>query len=301
MPVIAAQNELALGPRYRDTIIGWLAEPDEPDNAQPILGTRIYGSPISPLEMQRRYRELRHRDPNRPVFLNLGQGVAWDGWYGRGSRTNHPEDYSHYAEAADIVSFDIYPVTSKSSEIAGRIELIGYGVQRLRQWTNHGQGVWAVVGASRIGNETRKPSPFELRAQAFMALVHGADGIVWFVHQFAPRFIEAAALKDPEIRDALTRVNAEIQSLAPILNRGRPDASVKLENGDAIAMRALKYQDASYLLCINKSSVPVLAQLSLPSSSWVTDLSSGFKWKSNNAGRLTSSFEGYEPRVLKVE
>ena len=24
-------------------------------------------------------------------MLNLGQGVAWDGWYGRGTRTNHPE------------------------------------------------------------------------------------------------------------------------------------------------------------------------------------------------------------------
>ena len=43
-------------------------------------------------------------------MLNLGQGVAWDGCYGRGVRTNHPEDYPEYIRGCDLVSFDIYPV-----------------------------------------------------------------------------------------------------------------------------------------------------------------------------------------------
>jgi site-specific recombinase XerD len=46
------------------------------------------------------------KDPSRPVFLNVGQGVANDAWVGRGSCSNQPQDYAEYAKGADIVSFD---------------------------------------------------------------------------------------------------------------------------------------------------------------------------------------------------
>ena len=83
---------------------------DEPDNAQSLGEGKGYGPPILPEKIVESYERIRAADPTRPVLLNLGQGVAWDGYYGRGVRTNHPEDYPEYVKGCDIASFDIYPV-----------------------------------------------------------------------------------------------------------------------------------------------------------------------------------------------
>jgi hypothetical protein len=57
-----------------------------------------------------------------------------------------------------------------------------------------------------------------VRAEAWMAIVHGCRGLVYFVHQFKPSFIEAALLEDPEMLAAVTALNRQIQGLAPAIN-----------------------------------------------------------------------------------
>jgi hypothetical protein len=81
---------------------------DEPDNAQSRGKGKGYGPPILPATIIEDYRRTKKADPSRPVLLNLGQGVAWDRYQGRGTRTNHPEDYAEYIKGRDIVSFDIW-------------------------------------------------------------------------------------------------------------------------------------------------------------------------------------------------
>ena len=51
-----------------------------------------------------------------------------------------------------------------------------------------------------------------------MALIHGSQGLIYFVHQFKPRFREAALLDDPEMLAAVTALNRQITRLAPVLN-----------------------------------------------------------------------------------
>jgi hypothetical protein len=65
---------------------------------------------VPPATVLQDYQRLRAADPSRPVLLNLSQGVAWDGWHGRGTCNRHPEDYPEYLRGCDIASFDIYPV-----------------------------------------------------------------------------------------------------------------------------------------------------------------------------------------------
>ena len=89
-------------------------------------------------------------------MLNLGQGVAWDGWYGRGVRTNHPEDYPEYVKGCDIVSFDIYPACHENKEVAGKLWYVPKGVDRLRQWTGGRKDVWCCIETTRIDNSDRK-------------------------------------------------------------------------------------------------------------------------------------------------
>jgi hypothetical protein len=132
MQVICDQNEVGLKHKDDPTIVGWM-HGDEPDNAQTLPGGKGYGPPIEPKRIIEDYRKLVAADPTRPVMLNLGQGVAWDGWYGRGVRTRHAEDYSEYVKGCDIASFDIYPVAHDHKEVAGKLWFVASGVVRMPQ------------------------------------------------------------------------------------------------------------------------------------------------------------------------
>jgi hypothetical protein len=151
-------------------------------------------------------------------MLNLGQGVAWDGWYGRGTRSRHPEDYLKYLEGCDIASFDIYPAVHDSPEIAGKLWYVAEGVERLVRWSDGNRIVWNCLECTRISNPDRKPTPRQIRCEAWMSLIKGSRGLIYFVHQFKPVFREAALLDDPEVLDAVTALNQQITRLAPVLN-----------------------------------------------------------------------------------
>ena len=51
-----------------------------------------------------------------------------------------------------------------------------------------------------------------------MSIIHGSMGIGYFCHQFKPVEDAAAPLHDPETRQALAAINAEVASLARVLN-----------------------------------------------------------------------------------
>ncbi len=217
MRVICEQNALALRHLDDPTIAGWM-HGDEPDNAQSLGEGKGYGPPIPPATIQRDYERLRALDPTRPVMLNLGQGVAWDDWYGRGVRTRHSEDYPEYAKGGDIVSFDIYPVTHDKPAVSSNLWFVAQGVDRLRQWTQDRKPVWNCIECSRISHPTAKPTPHQVRAEVWMSLIHGSRGLIYFVHEWVPQFRESALLGDPEMFAAVTAINGQIHELAPALN-----------------------------------------------------------------------------------
>ena len=217
MPVICHQNAVGLANRDDPIIAAWM-HGDEPDNAQPLGEGKGYGPPIPPATIVEDYQRIRAADPSRPVFLNLGQAVAWDNWHGRGVRTNHPEDYPLYIQGCDVASFDIYPATHSSPQVAGRLDYVARGVARLVEWTGGRKGVWNCIECTQINHPTRKPTPHQVRSEVWMALVHGSQGLIYFVHEWQPKFNEAALLADAEMLEAVTRINRRIGQLAPVLN-----------------------------------------------------------------------------------
>ena len=199
------------------TIRGWTQQ-DEPDNAQPD-GQGGYGPCIDPTVIQGIYATFRANDPTRPVYLNLGQGVAWEGWIGRGSACGGRLDmYPLYEQGADIVSFDIYPLNETDPSVKGHLWLVAVGVDRLRQGTNYTKPVWNWIETTGIDDPADTPTPAQIRAEVWMSLVHGSAGIGYFAHIFSPSFIEAGLLSLPAVKAGVKAINAEITSLAPVLN-----------------------------------------------------------------------------------
>jgi hypothetical protein len=218
MPVICSQNPIGLAHLRDPIIIGWMQN-DEPDNAQPLAGGG-YGQPIPPDKVVEQYRKMQAADPNRPVLLNLGQGVAWDEWIGRGIRTDHPEDYPLYIQGCDIASFDIYPASIDRPQVAGKLWYVAGGVERLVGWAGGKKIVWDCIECTHVENPNpnAKATPQQIRCEVWMSLVHGATGIIYFVHEWKPKFNEAALLSDPNMLAAVTAINKRIQQLTGVLN-----------------------------------------------------------------------------------
>ncbi len=217
MLVVCDQNQIALNHPARSNILAWMHR-DEPDNAT-TWGARLgFSKPVPVDSVAADYRRMIANDSSRPVLLNLGQGVAWDNWYGRGTRNHHPEDYPLYLDACDIASFDIYPASHTSPEVAGNLWYVPLGVERLRRWTHDEKPVWNCIETTRGDDPRFSPTPHEVGAEVWMSLIHGSRGIIYFAHQFKPTFIEAALLADPEMLAAVTKLNQQITSLAPALN-----------------------------------------------------------------------------------
>ena len=258
MRVICAQNRAGLENKVNPTIVGWM-HGDEPDNAQSLGEGRGYGPPILPEKILRDYERMRAADPSRPVLLNLGQGVAWDNYIGRGVRRNHAEDYAEYVKGADIVSFDIYPAVHEDPEVAGKLEFVARGVERLVRWTRGEKAVWNCIECTRIGNPQLKATPQQVRAEVWMALIHGSRGLIYFVHQFKPSFRESALLDDPDMLAAVTEINRQVRELAPVLNSPTVPgvAAVKSSDTDVpIAWMIKRRADTIYLFTVNMRNRP---------------------------------------------
>jgi hypothetical protein len=252
MKVVCEQNEV--GRRHLDdaTIIGWM-HGDEPDNAQSLGDGKGYGPPITPVVIQADYARIRAADPSRPVLLNLGQGVAWDDWHGRGVRTRHPEDYPEYARGGDIVSFDIYPVVHDRPEVSGNLGFVARGVQRLIHWSEGRAVIWNCIECTRISHPTAKATPHQIRAEVWMSLVHGSMGLIYFVHEWRPRFNESALLADPDTLDAVTRINQQIRDLAPVLNAPALSNIVRVTTEPAavpVALQAKRHGPDLYVFAV---------------------------------------------------
>lgn len=252
MKLICSQNETALKHLNDPVIIGWM-HGDEPDNAQSLGRGKGYGPPIAPEKIIRDYERIRQADPSRPVMLNLGQAVAYDNYIGRGVRRNHPEDYPEYLKGCDIASFDIYPVVHDKPEVAGKLWFVPHGVERLVNWTGGQKSVWNCIECTHISNPARKATPHEVRAEVWMSLIHGSRGLIYFVHEWQPRFNESALLSDPEMLAGVTAINRQITRLAPVLNQPtlKDAARVTSENPAVpVAVMAKRHQDAVWLFAV---------------------------------------------------
>ena len=310
MPVICDQNAVGLAHRNGDTIIGWLQQ-DEPDNAQavhdPDTGELTgYGPPVRPDEVVARYERMRTADPARPVLLNLGQGLANEAWIGRGSE-GRPEDYDTYVRGGDILSFDIYPVTNGSLPDGSQaLWYVPKGLDRLRSLSGDERIIWSVLECTHIGNADAIASPAEIRAQAWMSIIHGATGLVWFVHELSPQFIEAGLFEHPEQTEAVASVNAEVTALAEVLNSPSRPGMATSESAEAavpVDLLCKEHGGSVYVFAVAMEGQPTEARIQVQGvapDATVEVLGEG-RTLAMGDGAFTDRFDGWGVHLYRIK
>ncbi len=307
------QNTVGISSANKGIIRAWTQE-DEPDNA--VSGTTI---PVSTSTIVDYYNEMKNNDGSRPVYLNLGHGVASDTWYGRGNRTNHPEDYTEYAKGGDILSFDIYPMNIFSpletdasykktfkNEIKQKPWYVATGVKRLREWSNYSKPVWTWIECTNIhGNSEYALTPSIVEAEVWMALINGARGIGYFCHQTSP-FVEAGLLADAEMTKGVSNINAQIKSLANILNTQSVANGFNVTSGneevtiDAMLKRADGY---TYLFAVamRPGTTEVSFTLKKFSDNRTIEVVGEDRSLNLNSGVFQDTFTDYDVHIYKVK
>jgi hypothetical protein len=238
MYAIVGQDSVGLANKDDTTIVGWWMDPDEPDNAQSNPDGGAYLPPVSPSTLVTRYNAYKATDSTRPIYLGLGQGVAFASYEGRGS---NPPAESGYVPASDIISFDIYPYNNCSGDAndkmtCGQFWLNASGIDNEHTWGNRNQAAWTDVETTVIGAGTSDgPTPVQTASEVWLSLIHGASGIEYFIDTWEPSFREDGIFKDANMVSAVTALNKEILSLAPELNSATLPDLVTVTSSNAAA------------------------------------------------------------------
>jgi hypothetical protein len=270
MPVVPTQNSVGLTSPQRSWIWGW-DQVDEPDNAQ-ANGSGGYGPCISPSTLVTSYNSIKASDTKSPVFLNFGQGASVTNYNGRGSCTGNTAYYPQAIAAGDIISFDIYPV----ADYNGQLELVPQGVDNLKTWVtqcNCGtKPVWNFIETTPFDGGTT-PTPAQIQSEVWMSLIHGSQGIMYFVHVLSPTFREDGIFNYPSSVQAVTSIDAQITSLAPVLNSATVTGDAQVSSsasGVTIDMMEKNFGGSKYVFAVARANSSTNGTFTVPGNPTAT-------------------------------
>jgi hypothetical protein len=304
MPVLCDQNNFALAnlDAYGNTIAGW-THMDEPDNAQSD-GNGGYGPCIAPDSIIKQYATWKAKDSKRPVYLNLGQGVSNIDYIGRGSACHARTDIYHlYMQGCDIVSYDIYPVNSEYAAIKGNLWYVAKGIDSLLIWSNGQKKEWCWIECTRIdSSSSAAPTPDQVKAEVWMALIHGAKGFGYFCHSWYGGFKEAGWLDNAQMKTAITAINTRIANLAPVLSSTSLSNGVTVTADKPIDILSKNYSGSTYIFAVAMLGSAATGQFSIPGLSVATrvDVLDENRTLTTSDGKFQDSFNGYGVHLYKV-
>lgn len=190
---------------------------------------------ISPAKIRETYALLRRLDPTRLVYLNH-------------SPTNLVSTLQQYNPGGDLIATDVYPVIppgirpqyglwpeGRHGDLLNRyISQIGPYVDKMREVARPSRAVLMVLQAfawemlRKAGDRDPKmvlyPTADELRFMACQAIIHGANGLVWWGLQATPA--------ESGLWPNLAGVARLVRSLEDVLVGPRFNATVELEYHD---------------------------------------------------------------------
>jgi hypothetical protein len=272
--------------------LGWM-HGDEPDNAGEVNG-EYRSTHTPPAELIAAYQAMKASKAPAPMYLNLGQGLANANW-----QSTPDELYREFMKCADVVCYDIYP-TTMMPDGPSRLALVARGMSRLKAFAGPRPAwIWLEctnMPADKADVGERAPYPHELRAEVWMSVLHGADGIGYFPHQFTPYKGGPAAIPQ-ELQKEIKLTNSLLHKLAPVLRTGKKEL-LKVEAGKGRVDAAMWNHNTGYLLlAVNMNNAPARAKIALPAGKWSFRVIGQDRRGENDGGFLTDDFQPYEVRL----
>ncbi len=209
------------------------------------------------------YDLISELDPNHPTFQVLYQ----------------IGELAHYFNCTDIIGVDPYPVPRSP------LTMVADWTESARKEMRHCKPVWVVpqIFAWSIYSgkpEDREPTLGEKRCMAYLALIHGANGLIFYSYFDLFREI-GGKMAEPEVFERrwkeVRQLAQELASLSTVLLEGEA-TSVKFEPSEtSIHLRCLRKEREIYVLVANPSDEKAEITLSMPFKANVRLSSEGLK------------------------
>jgi hypothetical protein len=228
MPEVASpsQEQVALANRYTNVLMWYGSDEPSGETLNLIKHARVQTAQL---------------DPNRPVS----------------SAVCNPDLFRSALGGFDFVMLDPYTIRFAP------LSRISDWMKKAMDAGNGTKPIWLVPQAfTNDSPGCKEPTPEELKCQAYIGLVHGATGLIWYGF-WTPEYWSDGhvdrgywVLSESKLWDAFPKLNAEVSTLAPIILTGKSYGPVKCSSPD-IHTCLWKYRGKSYLLTVNTLYTPV--------------------------------------------
>jgi hypothetical protein len=138
-----------------------------------------------------------------------------------------------------------------------------------------------------------------------MSIIFGSRGLIYFVHQFQPEFVEASLLEDPELLPAVTALNNEIHSLAAVINSPTLTGAATVESSAEIVpvrFAVKKHEGATYLFAasmFHEETTATFQVADLPAKAVAEVLGEDRELEVTD-GSFQDKFAGYDVHLYKI-
>ena len=194
------------------------------------------GQRIEPSVLEQAYRFVKELDPYHPITIVFCV----------------PNRAEEYLNAMDIMMADPYPIPSRP------VTLVSEWTEQLRQVTRDRMPLWIVPQAFGGGEWwQREPSFREERVMTYLALIHGATGIQYFIRR-AP----IGNPISPSLWSECRRLSLEAAELTPWLLSTEVKPRVASDSG-AVHVAAWRHRGDILILAANTENRPKPLRLKL--------------------------------------
>jgi predicted DNA-binding protein len=250
-------GEVARQYKNHPALLGWYIC-DEPDHMR---------WNVPPPEIRLASKLLHEEDPNHLTWIVV---MPWA-----------DSNLYQYANTCDVLATDDYPIGTRSP-----LTHVAYSQDVMVQ--AHRGPTWMVPQA------TSRATPDEEYLVTYLALTHGASGIVYWEYN--------SARQNPTIWETMKKISLEIKELTPALTSPTSKKKAIVSN-EHIHHILKETKDAYYLITVSDSKDALQAvALELP---WLPDGTKAEVMFENRsvataAGRLTDDFTTYQRHVYRI-
>lgn len=155
-------------------------------------------------KIQNLYTQLKSTKTPYPAFLTV-----WSS-----------KRYKDFIAFTDIFGADPYPIRSKTDDTKNNLRQVQMAMLKAKEADPNKPIIAALQAFSWEPEFPRMPTSQEERCMAYLALVYGSQGIIYF--QYWDLFIAEKGEKGKELRAAIRNINKELQQLGSILLEPKP-------------------------------------------------------------------------------
>ncbi len=220
-----------------------------------------------PADIQTWVDNIRAHDTTRPVYVGYGKGLAIPQPESNIWLNGHSQ--AEYCAVPDVVAADFYGPQDPQSFGTPNDPYNGptgqwvYGktIDLMRAACGPTKPVWHYVEAEKVnapgepGADLPAPTAAQIKQNAWLGIVHGANGLIYFCHDFSVQATDGSwdtkCLQDPQRTPAITQLNAQITSYAAVLNSPTRANAVTVSGNTSKVTTLVKYLNGfAYIFAI---------------------------------------------------